>query len=99
MSRLPHEQVEASILVTLGVALAIQDVTSFLCGSEDKGISYFLPAIHVGDIYVSSIRLLGLVFIILLTVALHFYLKKTYLGKSIRAVTQNRRGEIGRAHV
>lgn len=92
MSRLPHEQVEASILVTLGAALAIQDITSFLWGSEDKGIAYFLPTIHVGDIYISSVRLLGLVFIILLTVALHFYLKKTYLGKSIRAVTQNRRG-------
>lgn len=92
MSRLPHEQVESSILVTLGTALAIQDITSFLWGSEDKGIAYFLPTIQVGDIYISSVRLLGLVFIIVLTGALHLYLKKTYMGKSIRAVTQNRRG-------
>jgi len=77
MGRLPHEQVEASILVTLGAALAIQDITSFLWGSEDKGIAYFLPTIHIGEIYISFVRLLGLVFIILLTVALHFYLKKT----------------------
>jgi len=92
MSRLAHQQVEASILVTLGASLAIQDFASFLWGSEDKGISYFLPTLHVGDIYISSVRLLGLGFIILLTLALHFCLKKTYLGKSIRAVTQNRRG-------
>lgn len=92
MSRLPHEQVEASILVTLGASLAIQDVASFLWGSEDKGIPYFLPIIQIGEIFISTVRLLGLGFIILLTLALHLYLKKTYLGKSIRAVTQNRRG-------
>lgn len=92
MSRLPHEQVEASILVTLGASLAIQDFASFFWGSEDKGIPYFLPTIQIGDIFIPSVRLLGLGFIILLTLLLHLYLKKTYLGKSIRAVTQNRRG-------
>jgi branched-chain amino acid transport system permease protein len=92
MGRLAHEQVEASILVTLGASLAIQDFASFLWGSEDKGIPYFLPTIQLGDIFISSVRLLGLGFIILLTLALHLYLKRTYLGKAIRAVTQNRRG-------
>lgn len=92
LGRLAHEQVEASILVTLGVSLAIEDFTAFFWGPEEKGIAYFLPSIQVGDIMISSVRLFGLGFIILLALALHFYLQKTFLGKSIRAVTQNRRG-------
>jgi len=92
LDRLPHEQVQTSILVTLGASLAISDITAFLWGPEEKGISYFLPSIQMGEIFVSSIRLFGLGFIIVVALALHFYLQKTFMGKSIRAVTQNRKG-------
>lgn len=92
LGRRAHEQVTTSILVTLGVSLAIEDITAFLWGPEEKGIAYFLPSIHIGDIFISSVRLFGLAFIIILTLALHLYLRRTFMGKSIRAVTQNRRG-------
>lgn len=84
----------SSILVTLGAALTIEDVVSFLAGPEEKGVDYSLPSFHWGDIYVSYLRLLALVMIAALTMAIHYYLKKTFSGRALRATTQNLRGAM-----
>jgi branched-chain amino acid transport system permease protein len=84
----------SSILVTLGAALCIEDVTSFLAGAEEKGVDYSLPSFIWGDIYISYLRLLAMVMIAALTVGLHYYLKKTYTGRALRATTQNIRGAM-----
>jgi branched-chain amino acid transport system permease protein len=51
-----------------------------------------MPSFSLGGIVVSSLRLSILVLIIGLTIFLHFYLKKTFVGKAIRAILQNREG-------
>ena len=94
LGRKGHELVIASILVTLGASLAIEDITSFLWGPEEKGISYIIPSLNIGSMVISSVRLLGLLFITLLTVAVHLFLKKTYTGRALRATTQNRQGAM-----
>jgi branched-chain amino acid transport system permease protein len=94
LGRKGHELVIASILVTLGASLAIEDITSFLWGPEEKGISYIIPSLTIGSMVISSVRLLGLLFITVLTVAVHLFLKKTYTGRALRATTQNRQGAM-----
>lgn len=94
LSKPHYEQVTASILVTLGVSLAIEDVTAFLWGPEVKGVSFRLPSISFGGVMVSSLRLLGLFCIFAFTLSLHTFLKRTYTGKAMRALTQNRRGAL-----
>ncbi len=89
-----HIRLMSSILVTLGAALCIEDVTSFLAGAEEKGVDYSLPSIFWGDIYISYLRLLAMVMIAALTVGLHYYLKKTFTGRALRATTQNLRGAM-----
>jgi branched-chain amino acid transport system permease protein len=91
-----HERLIASVLVTLGLALFIEDVASFLWGAEEKGLYYRLPPIILadGELIISSVRLLALGCIIAVTLAVHQFLMRTYWGKAIRAVTQNRRGAL-----
>lgn len=88
----PHELLVASILVTLGASLAIEDLTAFFWERPVTGIAYTLPAIEVGSVVISVVRLLILAFICLLAVLLQFYLKRTFIGRAIRAITQSREG-------
>lgn len=87
-----HELLVASILVTLGSSLVIEDVTAFMWERPVTGIAYSLPALELGSIVVSSVRLLILFFISGLAVLLQLYLKKNFVGRSIRAITQCREG-------
>ena len=91
-----HEQLTASVLVTLGLSLFIEDLARLLWGAEEKGIYYALPPIILGngDLIISSVRLLALGCIVVITLVVHQFLLRTYLGKAVRAVTQNRRGAL-----
>ena len=90
----PEEQLTSSILITLGAALTIEDVSAFLWGPEVKGVNYSLPIIPVGGVVISTLRLLALALIVALTVGIHIFLKRSYLGRAVRAVTQNRKGAM-----
>lgn len=92
LNRPPRQLLFSSIVVTVGIATAIEDTTSFIWGPTVKGVSFSMAAFNIGGVVVSSLRLSILVLIIGLTVFLHFYLKKTFVGKAIRAILQNREG-------
>ena len=94
LNRPPRQLLFSSIVVTVGIATAIEDTTSFIWGPTVKGVSYSMPAFNVGGVVVSSLRLSILVLIIALTIFLHFYLKKSFAGKAIRAILQNREGAM-----
>jgi branched-chain amino acid transport system permease protein len=89
-----HEFLVASILITLGIALAIEDVTAFALTQPVKGIDYFLPPIRLGTLVVSSLRLIFLALIVALTVALHLFLQRSLMGKALRAVMEDREGAL-----
>jgi branched-chain amino acid transport system permease protein len=92
LNRPPRQLLFSSIVVTVGIATAIEDTTSFIWGPTVKGVSFSMPAFIIGGVVVSSLRFSILVLIVGLTVFLHFYLKKTFVGKAIRAILQNREG-------
>ncbi len=96
LAKVGHEQLTASVLVTLGLSLFIEDITRILWGSEEKGLYYSLPPIILGDgtLVISSVRLLALGCIVVVTLAVHQFLLRTYWGKAIRAMTQSRRGAL-----
>lgn len=88
----PHQLLVSSILVTLGASLTIEDLTAFFWQRPITGIEYSLPALDIGGVVVSSLRLLILLFICLLAVVLQVYLRKTFIGRAIQAITQCREG-------
>ena len=89
-----HEFLVASILITLGVALAIEDMTAFALTQPVKGIAYFLPPVRLGGLVVSSLRLILLGIIVGLTAAIHLFLRRTFTGKALRAVMEDREGAM-----
>lgn len=88
----PHQMLVASVLVTLGASLIIEDLTSFFWERPVTGIAYTLPSIQWGNVTISSTRLLILLFIFFLAFVLQIYLKRTFIGKGIRGITQCREG-------
>ena len=84
----PNQLLVASILVTLGASLIIEDLTAFFWERPVTGIAYSLPPLELAGVVVSSTRFLILMFIFLLAFSLQLYLQKTYVGKSIRGITQ-----------
>jgi branched-chain amino acid transport system permease protein len=94
MAKTGHEQLTASVLVTLGLSLFVEDLARVFWGSEEKALYYTLPPIIFGEIVISSVRLVALGCIVLITLVVHQLLMRTYLGKALRAVTQNRRGAL-----
>jgi branched-chain amino acid transport system permease protein len=92
---MPHQEfLVASILVTLGISLAIEDVTAFGLTQPVKGIDYFLPPLRIGTVVVSSLRLILLLLIVGLSIALHLFLQRTFRGKALRAVMEDREGAL-----
>src|SRR5215467_15635498 len=78
------------LLATGGLLFFLQSFTTLLFGTDFRNIGVRLPIIEMGDIYISFARLLAFGFALVGAVALYVFLKRTYLGVAIRAISQNR---------
>jgi len=88
----PHELLVASILVTLGASLTMEDLAVRFWDRPVTGIDYSLPALELGGVVVSGVRLVILAFICALAAGLQIYLRRSFAGKGIRAIIQSREG-------
>ena len=78
------------LLATGGLLFFLQSFATLLFGTDFRNIGVRLPIIEVGEIYVSFARLLAFGFALVGAVALYVFLKRTYLGVAIRAISQDR---------
>ena len=78
------------LLATGGMLFFLQSFATLLFGTEFRNIGVRLPIIEVGDIFISFARLLAFGFALVGAVALYVFLKRTYLGVAIRAISQDR---------
>src|SRR5262252_8351236 len=78
------------LLATGGLLFFLQSFATLLFGTDFRNIGVRLPIIEMGDIYVSFARLLAFGFALVGAVALYVFLKRTYLGVAIRAISQDR---------
>lgn len=78
------------LLATGGLLFFLQSFATLLFGTDFRNIGVRLPIIEMGDIYISFARLLAFGFALVGAVALYVFLKRTYLGVAIRAISQDR---------
>jgi branched-chain amino acid transport system permease protein len=94
MNRGYHEMLIASVMITLGVSLVIEDTTGFLWGGGATGIPFQMTNIVVGGVVFPMLRVTLLTITILLTIALHLFLSRTLLGRAILASAINPVGAV-----
>lgn len=90
----PLEFIIGTVLVTVGIMMVIDDVTMFVAGPTLRSIPVSTPSLRLGQVVISTTRLWLMVFLVLITIALHLYFTRTFIGKAIRAITQDMTGAM-----
>ena len=78
------------LLATGGLLFFLQSFATLMFGTDFRNIGVRLPVIEFGDIYVSYARLLAFATALVGSIALYFFLKRTFIGTAIRAIAQDR---------
>jgi len=87
-----EEREIGSLLVTLGLGIFLQNAALFLWKADFRSVvpTYGTEIIEVGLLNIPLPRLIAFLIALALTVLLFIFLKKSYLGKSIRATSFDR---------
>jgi len=78
------------LLVTGGVLFFLQAMATLAFGVEFKNVGVSLPALQVAGMYISFARLIAFGVALGGMVAVYLFLKRTYIGTAIRAISQDR---------
>lgn len=93
----------SAILVTIGLALVLQDIASYVIVrspgniSRTTTVSLNLPSIGsvvLGGYYFASSKLISLAVIAVAGIGLYFFFKRTYLGMAMRSISQDREAAV-----
>lgn len=89
-----RQMLTTSVMITLGVSLIIEDATSFLWGGGSTGIPYQLPNVTWNGMVFPLLRVTLLGVTIFLTIGLHYFLTRTFIGRAVVAAAMNPVGAI-----
>jgi branched-chain amino acid transport system permease protein len=96
LKRNPESILIGSILITVGTALIIENVGYDFLSQYSSHQGYFQIPFNLteytyrsGDIFISGTELIALIAIIVATASLYIVSKSTFLGRAMRAITQN----------
>lgn len=78
------------LLATGGLLFFLQSFATLMFGTDFRNVGVRLPIIEFGDIYISCARLLAFAAAVVGSIALYFFLKRTFVGTAIRAIAQDR---------
>jgi branched-chain amino acid transport system permease protein len=83
---------QAQLLLTFGILLIIENGANFLWGTRSRTVEVALPkaVLSIGPINLPVLRLVAFSFAFLLAILLYLFLKKTDVGKAIRAASDDR---------
>lgn len=94
MGKSPQQMLIGSVVITFGLALALESSMGFLWSNYVDPLPrfsfpLFLPKIQVLGLAISGSRAVILVFVTLAMLAFHLFLTRTFWGKGARALAQN----------
>jgi branched-chain amino acid transport system permease protein len=78
------------LLATGGLLFFLQNFATLLFGTDFRNIGVRLPSFELGDVYISSARLLAFAMALVGALALWIFLRRTFIGTAIRAIAQDR---------
>jgi branched-chain amino acid transport system permease protein len=81
-----------TVLTTVGALIIISDVAAWAAGPRPRNIPIRSGVLEIGEILIPTSQAYMLAGITLLTIALHVFLKRSWIGRSVRAVTQDHLG-------
>jgi len=87
--RSPEDFLTPALLITLGLALVLEELVSILWGHSMAGVEGRLSPIQLGQLSLSGNRVLILLMMVILSTALHTWLKHTDSGRCLRALAQD----------
>ena len=85
-----HAEPINQLLVTGGVLFFLQALASVVFGIDYRNLGVQMPSLSVGEIQFSSARLLAFGIAVVAIVGTWVFLKRSYLGTAIRAISQDR---------
>ncbi|MFH0844785.1 MAG: branched-chain amino acid ABC transporter permease [Pseudomonadota bacterium] len=86
------EVIVASMIVTFGIAIILENVMLLIWSPDPRLLttSYTSKVLILGPLYFQYPRLAGFLMSAVGVLVIHFFLKKTYTGKAVRAAWQQR---------
>jgi branched-chain amino acid transport system permease protein len=95
----------SSLLLTFGVSIALVNLAQLAFTSDLRSVEYLTGSWLIGPLALSKPRAVAFAFAAVITGAAFLFLKKTRLGKAIRATSQSREValvcgiDVGRIHM
>jgi branched-chain amino acid transport system permease protein len=78
------------LLATGGLLFFLQSFATFLWTTDHRSVRVTLPTIELGGMFLSFARLIAFAVALLVMLGLYLFLRHTYVGTAIRAVSQDR---------
>jgi branched-chain amino acid transport system permease protein len=90
--RRKHEEIVGTVLITTGLLIIMSDVAGLVAGTAQRNIPLTGAVFEWGDVILPQTQVWILLGILVLTLALHLFLKRSWFGRTVRAVTQDGTG-------
>ena len=92
ISRVTRISLESTLIVTFGLSIIFQNYQQLVWSPLSRGLTpwYGLESFHLGVVTLPLVYVLDFVIGVAAILFLHMFLSKTYLGKAIRATSQDR---------
>ncbi|MDR1572119.1 MAG: branched-chain amino acid ABC transporter permease [Clostridiales Family XIII bacterium] len=79
-----------NMIITMGISLIIQNAATLLFSSSPRSLGIIERTISIGGVQIMQTRLIMLVLSAAILIGFHAFLKRTWTGKTIRAVIQRK---------